>query len=218
MRSSLCKSLAQEGLDAGPATIAFHPARRQEGAAPSESTIWRALCRLGFMVPEPHKRPGSSIVRFVADQPNERWQADITNVVLARRYEVEVFNQLDDHSRPWLGPMPGASSRRPTWWSAPTRPPRPTALRPATSPTTPLCSPPAYLSDLSVPRVGRFLASHRVGLVVRTELYDDRPLAAGPAAGCRGYPEPAIGKGPSRSSCCAIGTLSSRPSSTTADP
>src|SRR5690242_18041305 len=35
---SLRKSLAQDGLDAGPATIAFHLARRHEGAAPSEST------------------------------------------------------------------------------------------------------------------------------------------------------------------------------------
>jgi transposase InsO family protein len=97
------KSLAEEGLDAGPATIAYHLARRHKGVAPSESTIWRVLGRRGFVVPEPHKRPRSSIIRFVADQPNERWQADITHVVIARRYEVEVFNQLDDHSRLLVG-------------------------------------------------------------------------------------------------------------------
>ncbi len=35
--------------------------------------------------------------------PNERWQADITHVRIARSYEVEVLNQLDDHSRLLVG-------------------------------------------------------------------------------------------------------------------
>jgi transposase InsO family protein len=61
------------------------------------------LSRRGFVTPEPHKRPKSSIIRFEAAQPNERWQADITHVEIAQRYEVEVFNQLDDHSRLLVG-------------------------------------------------------------------------------------------------------------------
>ena len=67
-----------------PHTIAFHLERRH-GRAPSPSTIWRVLSRRGFIVPQPHKRPSSSFVRFEADLPNERWQADITHWRLADR-------------------------------------------------------------------------------------------------------------------------------------
>jgi transposase InsO family protein len=98
----LRKFLAEEGLDSGPSTIAYHLAERH-GGAPSFSTIWRVLSRRGFVVPEPHKRPRNSIIRFQADQPNERWQADVTHVRIAKAYEVEVFNQLDDHSRLLVG-------------------------------------------------------------------------------------------------------------------
>jgi transposase InsO family protein len=63
------------------------------------STIWRILCRRGFVVPQPQKRPRSSWRRFCADQPNERWQADITHWRLADGSEVEILNILDDHSR-----------------------------------------------------------------------------------------------------------------------
>jgi transposase InsO family protein len=61
------------------------------------------LSRRGFVTPEPHKRPKSSIIRFQADQPNERWQADITHWTLRSGYDVEIFNQLDDHSRLLVG-------------------------------------------------------------------------------------------------------------------
>ena len=98
----LRKQLSEEGLDAGPATIAYHLSRRH-GTAPSVSTIWRVLKRRGFVTPEPHKRPKSSIIRFAADQPNERWQADITHWALAGGREVEILNQLDDHSRLLVG-------------------------------------------------------------------------------------------------------------------
>jgi hypothetical protein len=74
---ALRKSLAEEGLDAGAATIAFHLTARY-GSAPAISTIWRVLTRRGFVTPQPRKRPRSSYTRFEADQPNERWQLDIT--------------------------------------------------------------------------------------------------------------------------------------------
>ena len=96
------KVLADEGLDCGAATIAYHLGQCH-GTAPAVSTIWRVLSRRGFVTPEPHKRPRSSIVRFQADQPNERWQADITHWVLRGGREVEIFNQLDDHSRLLVG-------------------------------------------------------------------------------------------------------------------
>jgi transposase InsO family protein len=95
----LRKSLAGEGLDAGAATIAFHLAARHDGRSPAVSTIWRVLTRRGFVTPQPGKRPRSSYVRFQADQPNERWQLDITRWQLADGSPAEILNIIDDHSR-----------------------------------------------------------------------------------------------------------------------
>ena len=55
--------------------------------------------RRGFVTPQPQKRPKSSYLRFQADQPNERWQADTTHWQLADGTEVEILNIVDDHSR-----------------------------------------------------------------------------------------------------------------------
>ncbi|MDQ4071431.1 MAG: IS481 family transposase, partial [Actinomycetota bacterium] len=99
---ALRKSLAEEGLDAGAATIHYHLARRRcrpRRAVPSVATIWRVLSRRGFVTPQPHKRPRSSRKRFCAELPNECWQADPTHWVLADGAEVEILNVLDDHSR-----------------------------------------------------------------------------------------------------------------------
>jgi transposase InsO family protein len=90
--------LAEQGLDAGAATIAVHLAD-QLGAAPSVATIWRILSRRGFVVAQPHKRPRSSYVRFAAELPNERWQADLTHWQLADGTGVEICDIIDDHSR-----------------------------------------------------------------------------------------------------------------------
>jgi transposase InsO family protein len=95
---ALRKHLVEIGHDAGAHTIAFHLERRL-GTAPSPSTIWRVLTRRGFVTPQPHKRPKSSYTRFQADQPNERWQLDITHWALADGTGVEILNALDDHSR-----------------------------------------------------------------------------------------------------------------------
>ena len=94
----LRKHLAEEGHDAGAHTIAVHLERRH-GRAPAASTIWRVLSRRGFVTPQPQKRPKSSFVRFCAEMPNERWQADITHWTLAGGTDVEILNALDDHSR-----------------------------------------------------------------------------------------------------------------------
>jgi transposase InsO family protein len=69
------------------------------GPARAVSTIWRILVDRGFVTPQPHKRPKSSFVRFAAEQPNERWQADITHWPLADGTDVEILNVVDDHSR-----------------------------------------------------------------------------------------------------------------------
>jgi transposase InsO family protein len=99
---SLRKELRDLGHDDGAQTIAFHLERRH-GHAPAVSTIWRILSRRGFVVPQPHKRPTSSYVRFQADQPNERWQLDITHWALADGTDVEILNVIDDHSRLAVG-------------------------------------------------------------------------------------------------------------------
>ncbi|HVM20035.1 MAG TPA: IS481 family transposase [Egibacteraceae bacterium] len=94
----LRKELDRDGHEAGAATIAFHLQQRH-GHTPAISTIWRILSARGFVTPQPHKRPKSSYVRFAAEQPNERWQLDITHWALADGTEVEILNLLDDHSR-----------------------------------------------------------------------------------------------------------------------
>jgi len=98
----LRKTLAEQGLDAGAHTIPFHLSERH-GSTPAPSTIWRILTRRGFVTPQPQKRPRSSFIRFQADQPNERWQADITHWALADGTDVEILNILDDHSRLLVG-------------------------------------------------------------------------------------------------------------------
>ena len=95
----LRKTLTKTGLDAGAETIAAHLGTAGVQPVPAVSTIWRILARRGFITPQPQKRPRSSWKRFCADQPNERWQADITHWRLGDGSEVEILNILDDHSR-----------------------------------------------------------------------------------------------------------------------
>ena len=99
---ALRKELAELGLDAGAATIAYHLGTRHQ-AVPSVSTIWRVLRRRGFVTPQPHKRPRSSWIRFEATLPNECWQSDVTHWRLEDRTEVEIVNFIDDHSRLAVG-------------------------------------------------------------------------------------------------------------------
>ena len=95
---ALRKQLTDEGLDAGAHTIAWHLAHELD-QVPAPATIWRILVRRGFVTPQPRKRPKSSYLRFQADQPNERWQADATHWTLADGTAIEILNILDDHSR-----------------------------------------------------------------------------------------------------------------------
>ena len=94
----LRKELVDSGLDAGAVTIHSHLSRRHE-SVPSVSSIWRVLKERGFVTPQPHKRPRSSFKRFVAEFPNECWQADVTHVEAAEGVVFEVLNVIDDHSR-----------------------------------------------------------------------------------------------------------------------
>ena len=94
--------LERQGHDAGAETIAYHLAQTHKDI-PSVSTIWRILRREGLVVAEPQKRPRSSLIRFEAELPNECWQADVTAWQLASGEVVEILNQIDDHSRLFLG-------------------------------------------------------------------------------------------------------------------
>ena len=97
----LRQELSHAGFDAGPQTILFHlPEHFQQ--LPSAATVWRILKRHGLVVPQPHKRPKASFVRFEAQLPNETWQCDATQWQLADGSQVEILNFEDDHSRLFL--------------------------------------------------------------------------------------------------------------------
>jgi Integrase core domain len=94
----LRKQLSEQGLDAGPDTIAW-PLRQHHQLAVSRATISRYLTAHGLVTPQPKKRPRSSYVRFQAALPNQTWQADFTHYRLADATDAEILTWLDDHSR-----------------------------------------------------------------------------------------------------------------------
>lgn len=94
----LREKLASKGLDDGPHTIAWH-LEHHHGRIVSPASIHRHLRAAGLIAPQPHKRPKSSYIRFAAEQPNERWQADFTHWWLADATHVEILDWLDDHAR-----------------------------------------------------------------------------------------------------------------------
>lgn len=96
----LRKQLAEMGVDHGATTIQWHLGKDQDfkGRVPSVATVHRVLVRRGFVVPQPQKRPKASWRRFEASLPNDWWQIDATDWVIAVGV-VKVFNIVDDHSR-----------------------------------------------------------------------------------------------------------------------
>jgi Homeodomain-like domain len=79
---ALRKELSGAGLDAGPDTICWH-LRHHHQVAVAPATISRYLTQAGSVVPEPRKRPKSSYLRIVTEQPNELRQSDFTHYPLA---------------------------------------------------------------------------------------------------------------------------------------
>jgi transposase InsO family protein len=94
----LRKELSDQGLDAGPDTIAWH-LQHHHKIRVSPATISRYLARAGLVTRQPRKRPRSSYVRFAAELPNQCWQADFTHYPLAGGTGTEILTWLDDHSR-----------------------------------------------------------------------------------------------------------------------
>lgn len=95
----LRKSLTEDGLDAGPASIRSYLVSERWEQIPSEATIWRTLTRRGFITPQPQKRPRSSYRSFTFGRVNECWQGDHYEWSLADGTGVEIIDFLDDHSR-----------------------------------------------------------------------------------------------------------------------
>jgi transposase InsO family protein len=95
---ALRAELAGKGLDDGAQTIAWH-LQHHRGLAVSVASIHRHLRAAGLITAQPQKRPKSSYIRFAAEQPNERWQADFTHWWLAGGTHTEILCWLDDHAR-----------------------------------------------------------------------------------------------------------------------
>lgn len=95
------KQLAEQGWDAGPATILFHLPKRLEPGTPlpSEATIWRVLSRRGFITPQPKKAPNHSYRSFAAERANDCWQIDDTEWFLADGTAVRIIDVIDDCTR-----------------------------------------------------------------------------------------------------------------------
>ena len=95
---ALRAELAGKGLDDGAQTIAWH-LQHHHGLEVSVASIHRHLRAAGLITAQPQKRPKSSYIRFAAEQPNERWQADFTHWWLAGGTHTEILCWLDDHAR-----------------------------------------------------------------------------------------------------------------------
>ncbi|WGL52981.1 helix-turn-helix domain-containing protein [Nocardioides sp. BP30] len=81
---ALRKQLTEAGHDAGAETIAWH-LQHHHRLNLSRATIHRILARNNAIAPDPSKRPESSYIRFVAEQPNETWQSDFTHYRLTQQ-------------------------------------------------------------------------------------------------------------------------------------
>jgi len=73
-------------------------------APPAKSTIHRALTRNGLIPPQPPRRPKAT-KRFEREVPNDLWQIDGTQVVVAGGERVWIIDVLDDHARYLLGAL-----------------------------------------------------------------------------------------------------------------
>ena len=73
------KRLAEDGLDAGARTIAWHMNQRGRPECPRSRPSTGYLRAVASLTPQPQKRPRSSWIRFESDLPIETWQSDMTH-------------------------------------------------------------------------------------------------------------------------------------------
>lgn len=90
--------LQKDGWDHGPLSV-MAEMNRLGITPPSRATLARIFTRAGRVVAEPKKRPRSSWTRFVYPAPNECWQLDATEWMLANGKAAAIFQLTDDHSR-----------------------------------------------------------------------------------------------------------------------
>jgi transposase InsO family protein len=90
--------LAAEGWDNGALSILYRLLREGE-EPPVWRTIHRVLQRQGLVIPQPGKRPRSSYRRFEFPAPDDCWQIDALEYLLAGGESVVVFEVKDDCSR-----------------------------------------------------------------------------------------------------------------------
>ena len=112
---ALRKELAELGVDHGPATIQWHLGRRGLGRCRRRRRSGGCWCGGGSWCPSPASGRSHSFRRFEATAPNELWQADCIDWVIATG-TVKVLSFLDDHSRVALRvkALPEATSEA-TW-------------------------------------------------------------------------------------------------------
>ena len=130
----LRKQLSEQGLDAGPDTIAWH-LRQHHQLDVSRATISRYLTAHGLVTPQPKKRPRSSYVRFQAALPNQTWQADspTTGSPTPPTPRSSPGSTTTPATPCTCPPGPASPDRSPVAPSAPRSPP--TASQPPPSPT-----------------------------------------------------------------------------------
>lgn len=111
------KQLLEAGCDCGPQSIVWSLQRDGVIGVPSRSTVWQILTRRGQITAQPQKRPKSATKRFCFDRPNECWQSDWTQWMLADGTSVAIAGSLDDHSRylAGLGAAVGAGTAELVW-------------------------------------------------------------------------------------------------------
>jgi transposase InsO family protein len=111
------KQLLEQGCDHGPQSIVWSLRRDGYQGVPSRATVWRILTRHGAIVAQPQKRPKSATKRFCFARPNECWQSDWTQSMLADGTAVAIAATVDDHSRylVGLGAATGAGTTALVW-------------------------------------------------------------------------------------------------------
>jgi transposase len=140
---TLRKQLAEQGLDAGAHTIAYHLAQRGL-PAPSVATIWRVLTRRGLVTPNPRNaraRPGNAS-RPTSPTSSGRPTSPTGHSPTPLRSRSSTCSTTTP-AWPWPA-TPSRSSRPLTSW--PASPPRspPTDCPQRCSPTTARSSPAAH--------------------------------------------------------------------------
>lgn len=136
----------------------MRPVRPRSHFTFSNATVSAPRCRRfgGSSQPEASSPPAAQTPQerlraLQAEQPNERWQLDITHWALADGTDVEILNILDDDSRLCPGSQTLRCSRLATSITASPKLLPPMAIRPASAATMGPSSPAATADKAQSP-------------------------------------------------------------------